>query len=129
MLKTLEAINDIDGTVAPADRTNLGYAGTTVTKGRGKGVVVATGMSTQIGQIAEAMLKKKQTQLVGADGNPLGLGRRMWEPCAKFLGLRDGTPLQRKLAMFALILFGLAILCALIVSRNQSAYDTRLQHR
>lgn len=116
VLKTLDSIHDVSGTIAPADRINLGFAGTTVTKGRGKGVVVATAMSTQIGLIAEAMNKGKQKQLVGPDGMPLSFGRRLWEPCAKFLGLRDGTPLQRKLAMFALILFGLAILCALIVS-------------
>ncbi len=35
------------------DRVNCGFMGTTITYGRGRAVVVATGMGTQIGKIAE----------------------------------------------------------------------------
>ncbi len=39
--------------IALGDRTNMGFAGATVTSGRGMGVVVATGMDTEVGKIAE----------------------------------------------------------------------------
>ncbi|MDH3687472.1 MAG: HAD-IC family P-type ATPase, partial [Myxococcales bacterium] len=37
------------------DRCNLGFKGTTVTRGRGTGLVVATGMETEIGSIARLL--------------------------------------------------------------------------
>ncbi len=41
------------GDIVIGDRTNMGFAGSTVTTGRGVGVVVATGMDTEVGRIAE----------------------------------------------------------------------------
>ncbi len=39
-----------------ADRLNIGHAGSTIIRGRGKGVVVATGMKTSIGQLAKNVM-------------------------------------------------------------------------
>jgi len=59
----------VDGDVPLGDRVNLAFMGTTVTYGRGKGVVVATGMHTQIGLIA--------TMLESYANEPTPLQRRL----------------------------------------------------
>ncbi|HHT48839.1 MAG TPA: cation-translocating P-type ATPase [Firmicutes bacterium] len=41
------------------DRKNMLFAGTTITRGRGRGVVVATGMDTELGKIAGMLAKSE----------------------------------------------------------------------
>lgn len=45
------------GRTPVGDQCNMAFAGTVVARGRGKGVVVATGVSTQIGQLALEVLQ------------------------------------------------------------------------
>lgn len=52
----------IDKDVVVADRNNMAYSGTLITRGRGVGVVIATGLYTQIGQIAEDVLAKQHVK-------------------------------------------------------------------
>ena len=42
-----------------ADRTNLGYMNTIITRGNGEGIVIGTGMHTEIGKIAESLQEEQ----------------------------------------------------------------------
>ena len=46
--------------VSLGDRLNIAYMGTTVIAGRGRGIVVATGMDTEMGQIASMLQEQKK---------------------------------------------------------------------
>ena len=60
------------------DRVNLAYMSTPVTYGRGMGVVVATGMNTQIGKIASSLDEQEDVE------TPL---QKSLDKLGKFLGL------------------------------------------
>ena len=51
-----------DAETGPGDRLNVAYSSSTVTKGRAKGVVFATGVYTEIGAIA-AQLRQKDSKV------------------------------------------------------------------
>ncbi|KAI2462963.1 potassium/sodium eff [Annulohypoxylon bovei var. microspora] len=101
-----------DANIPLGDRVNMLYSASTVTRGRGKGIAVATGMDTEVGKIAQLLRANS-----GSNDDVYLLGaywKRMKASMRSILGL-DGTPLQIKLSKFALLLFALAILLALIV--------------
>jgi P-type Ca2+ transporter type 2C len=73
--KTTTALPQVSSALL-ADQRNTAFSGTAVTYGRGAGVVVATGMATALGRVAELL------QQHGSEGTPLqrrlsGLGRRL----------------------------------------------------
>ena len=113
--------NKDETAVGVGDRLNMAYSSVTVTQGRGKGIVVFTGMHTEIGKIAQSMqgkarkpnrsMSRKQSPIQPAKGAAL----RFWDALGAFLGLTVGTPLQRKLSKLAYLLFGCALILAVIV--------------
>lgn len=93
------------------DRTNMAYSGCSTTQGRAMGIVTATGMNTEVGKIAQLL----QTQPnLGDSSRLVKAGKRVKAFFMNVLGL-VGTPLQVKLSKFALLLFALAVLLAIIV--------------
>ncbi len=63
VFKTSDALDP--GVAIAAEKTNLIFAGTSVTSGEGRAVVLATGMNTEFGQIA------RLTQSIGEQPSPL----------------------------------------------------------
>ncbi len=50
----------LDPTVPVAERVNMLFMGTYVVRGRGRGIVVATGVKTELGRIAKAVAEAKE---------------------------------------------------------------------
>ncbi|KAL2022487.1 hypothetical protein VTK56DRAFT_5316 [Thermocarpiscus australiensis] len=113
-----------DNAIGPGDRLNVAYSSSTVTKGRAKGIVFATGAFTEIGAIASA-LNQKQRRVRPVKRKPNGKAGphryleaytlTLSDAIGRFLGVNVGTPLQRKLSKLAMLLFGIAVVCAIIV--------------
>jgi magnesium-transporting ATPase (P-type) len=101
-----------DENLPTGDRTNLAFAGSEMKAGRCTGIVIATAMETEVGKIAHMLrhqdnVPQDKRMLVRFKNKVFGIAKVI-------LGL-VGTPLQISLSKFALLLFGLAILLAIIV--------------
>ncbi|KAK6202386.1 P-type ATPase [Scheffersomyces amazonensis] len=118
-----------DGQPIPVgDRLNLAYASSIVSKGRGTGIVIGTGLNTEIGKIAKSL--KTDTGLIRkVDKSNNRKPKKVEYPRAFFgtikdiigniLGITVGTPLQRKLSWLAIFLFCVAVIFAIIVMGSQ----------
>ena len=52
-------LKPVDEKMILADRTNLGYMNTIITRGNGEGIVIGTGMKTEIGKIAVSLQEEE----------------------------------------------------------------------
>ncbi|KAI8966458.1 potassium/sodium eff [Daldinia sp. FL1419] len=122
-----------DDTTGPGDRLNIAFSSSTVTKGRARGVVFATGVDTEVGAIAAA-LQQKDSRIRPVKRNPDGSAKlhryleayilTIADAVGSFLGVNVGTPLQRKLSKLAILLFGTALVCTFIVIAANN-FDSR----
>ncbi|GAA5914347.1 hypothetical protein JCM6882_008168 [Rhodosporidiobolus microsporus] len=108
--------------IGVGDRITMAYSSSTVTKGRAKGVVVAIGMNTSIGAIAESLRggdSKVRKVRRNEDGKapwhryPAAWALTVMDIIGQFLGTNVGTPLQRTLSWLAIGLFGIGCVFAL----------------
>ncbi|MBQ5313189.1 MAG: HAD-IC family P-type ATPase, partial [Oscillospiraceae bacterium] len=61
--KTEEVLETEDGKDVPlGDRKNMVYMGSTIAYGRGKAVITGTGMNTEMGKIADALIKTENNE-------------------------------------------------------------------
>lgn len=113
-----------DDDTGPGDRLNVAYSSSTVTKGRARGIVFATGMQTEVGAIAMA-LRENNSKIRPVKRKPDGTARphryleaytlTLADAIGRFLGVNVGTPLQRKLSKLAILLFFVAVIFAIVV--------------
>jgi Ca2+-transporting ATPase len=96
-----------------ADRTNMAFLGTSIVGGSGRAVVVATGMATEVGHIAELL------QTVKRDTTPLQkrldqVARRLLWACLGIVILIFALGLLRSSAIFELFLGAVSLAVAAI---------------
>ncbi|KAI1778906.1 E1-E2 ATPase-domain-containing protein [Hypoxylon cercidicola] len=77
-----------DDNTGPGDRLNVAFSSSTVTKGRAKGIVFATGTYTEIGAITAA-LRQKDSKVRHVKRNPDGSTKPYRYPEAHTLTLTD----------------------------------------
>lgn len=123
--KTTDPIMD---EMAPVgDRTNLAFKNTLVSRGRGVGIVVSTGLNTEIGKIAKMVSNSEQQKGLEAihmlddpkeaqiAPKRTGLGIIWGKVVAFFNSKSNKTPLQSSMNGLMLVLTVVAIILAVIV--------------
>lgn len=117
--------------VPVGDRLNLVFSSSVVTKGRGVGIAVSTGMNTEIGQIASSLksdnklirtVQKAEGEKATAKDYSHAFFGTIKDIVGNFLGVTVGTPLQRNLSWLAIYLFGIAVVFAIVVMGSQKMH-------
>ena len=99
--------------LAIGDRVNLAYAGTVVTYGRGRAVVVATGMKTEFGKIAQ-MLETVETGPTPLQLSLDKVGRMLAQVAIVIVALIVALGLLRGQPFIEILIFGIALAVAVV---------------
>jgi Ca2+-transporting ATPase len=102
-----------DPTAALGDRTNIVYGGTVATYGRGRAVIVGTGMQTEFGKIA-AMLQNVETSSTPLQENLDRVGRTLAKAALVVVVLIVALGLWRGQPFIEMLIFGIALAVAVV---------------
>ncbi len=100
-------------TAAVGDRKNMVYAGTSATYGRGRALVVATGMETEFGKIAQ-MLETVETDRTPLQKNLDKVGHMLARVALVLVTLIVVLGLLRGQPFLEMLLFGVALAVAVV---------------
>lgn len=95
------------------DRKNMVYAGTLVAYGRGKGIVVATGMTTEFGKIT-GMLQAVETGQTPLQENLERVGKTLAKAALAVVAVIVGIGLLRGQPLLEMVIFGIALAVAVV---------------
>ena len=109
--KQTEALGD--GEWPLAERKNMVYAGTAITYGRGKGVVVATGMATEFGKTA-AMLESVATTKTPLQESLDKVGSGLARAALVIVAIIVALGIYRGQPFMEMLIFGIALAVAAV---------------
>jgi len=95
------------------DRKNMVYAGTSIIKGRGKAIVCATGMATEVGHIAD-MIQEKDQESTPLEQRLESLGRLLVWGCLGICLLVVLTGVMKGEPLFLMCMAGISLAVAAI---------------
>ncbi|MEL7564036.1 MAG: cation-translocating P-type ATPase, partial [Dehalobacterium sp.] len=97
-----------------AERTNLLFMGSCITRGTGTAIVVATGMSTEVGKIAGMMMTKETQELTPLQQTLGSMSKFMVSACLMICGVIFGLGLLRGERVFDMFLTAVSMAVAAI---------------
>ena len=95
------------------DQRNMAFAGTAVTYGRGRAVIVATGMSTEFGKIAR-MLEEVDTAKTPLQKNLDRIGKALARAAFAVVAVIVAVGLLRDQPFVEMLIFGVALAVAVV---------------
>jgi len=95
------------------DRHNMAYAGTLVARGRGRGVVVATGMSTEFGRIS-GLVQSVESGRTPLQENMDRLGSTLGKSALAVVAVIVALGVWRGMPPLEMLIFGIALAVAVV---------------